>query len=406
MTGPGRRKVLTGGLLALGATAAGAAACTRDAAPGGLAASGDASVARVSAGEATVPFRGPRQAGVTTEPQPYASWLGLDLAEGADLDACRRLLRVLTDDADRLMAARPPLTDLEPEVAQVPSNLTVTVGVGPGFLAAAGRQERAPSWLAPLPHFPIDRLDDRWRQTDLVIQVCADSPTSVAHAQRRLVVGADPLVRPVWVQRGFRDPLTGGSTGRPFRNLFGQVDGTVQPATDGSADDLLWLGADAPEGWAGGTAMVLRRIAMDLDAWDRADRTARENAVGRRLSNGAPLTGKVASDPPDLDARDALGFPVIDPASHVRRAMPAEPHENILRRPYSYDDPPPAGRRSDSGLVFVAFQADPIRQFVPIQRRLAEADLLNLWTTPVGSAVYGVLPGARDGEHLGQALLG
>jgi dye decolorizing peroxidase len=151
---------------------------------------------------------------------------------------------------------------------------------------------------------------------------------------------------------------------------------------------------------------VLRRIAMDLDAWDRADRTARENAVGRRLSNGAPLTGKVASDPPDLDARDALGFPVIDPASHVRRAMPAEPHENILRRPYSYDDPPPAGRRSDSGLVFVAFQADPIRQFVPIQRRLAEADLLNLWTTPVGSAVYGVLPGARDGEHLGQALLG
>ena len=36
--------------------------------------------------------------------------------------------------------------------------------------------------------------------------------------------------------------------------------------------------------------------------------------------------------------------------------------------------------------------------------RLAELDLLNLWTTPIGSAVFAVLPGAQEGEVLGQAL--
>jgi dye decolorizing peroxidase len=227
----------------------------------------------------------------------------------------------------------------------------------------------------------------------------------VAHAHRRLIVGAQPIVRTAWVQRGFREPLTKQAPGMPFRNLFGQVDGTVQPSTSGADDALIWLGSEAPRGLRNGTSMVIRRIAMKLDAWDRADRMAREHAVGRRLSDGAPLTGQAETDPPDLLAKDELGFPVIDPASHVRRAMPAEPHERILRRPYSYDDVPAGGADSDSGLVFVAFQADPVRQYLPIQRRLAEADLLNIWTVPVGSGVYAVLPGAREGEILGQALL-
>jgi dye decolorizing peroxidase len=48
---------------------------------------------------------------------------------------------------------------------------------------------------------------------------------------------------------------------------------------------------------------------------------------------------------------------------------------------------------------------DPVRQFVPVQQRLAELDLLNIWTTPVGSGVWAVLPGAGPGEMLGGALL-
>lgn len=354
---------------------------------------------------ATVAFRGPRQPGVVTSPPPFAAFVGLDLAPGADADACRRLLAVLTDDIERLMRAQPPVTDQEPELASVPAHLTVTLGVGPGFFDAAGLASRCPPWLAPLPGFSVDRLEPRWRQTDLVLQVCADSPVAVSHAARRLQVGAAPMAVPVWTQVGFREPLTATRPGLPFRNLFGQVDGTSQPALDGSDDAVIWIGAEGRRsGLQNGTSLVLRRIRMDMDRWDRADRAARENAVGRRLSDGAPVTGGGSVD---LSATDELGFTVVDQAAHVRRAMPAagQPHERILRRPYSYDDASVAGGQRDSGLLFASFQADPVAQFVPIQRRLAEADLLNLWTVPVGSAVYAVLPGALPGEVLGHTLL-
>ena len=60
----------------------------------------------------------------------------------------------------------------------------------------------------------------------------------------------------------------------------------------------------------------------------------------------------------------------------------------------------------EAGLLFAAFQADPVRQFVPMQQRLATGDLLNFWTTPIGSAVFAILPGPAEGEILGQALVG
>jgi len=407
MEGLDRRSVLRTGLLAGGVGVA-AVAATHQArgTPGPV--QREAGAEAVSKRPDTLPFRGPRQAGITDEPQPFAAFVGLDLPEGSDKGTCRRLLRVWTDDIERLMAARGPLTDLEPELAAVASRLSVTVAVGPGFYDATGLAAARPSWLAPLPRFDIDRFESDWPQTDVLLQIRADSPVSVAHAQRRLVVGAESLAVQRWVQRGFREPLTANRPGMPFRNLFGQVDGTVQPAVDGSEDGLVWIGAGdtaAPRGLDGGTSLVIRRIAMNMDTWDEVDRVARENAVGRRLASGAPLTGRGETDLPDLAATDELGFPLIDPTSHLRRAMPTSPRERILRAPYSYDDAPAPGRRSNSGLVFVAYQADPVRQFLPIQQRLAEADLLNIWTRPISSGVYAVLPGARQGEDLGAALL-
>ncbi len=50
--------------------------------------------------------------------------------------------------------------------------------------------------------------------------------------------------------------------------------------------------------------------------------------------------------------------------------------------------------------------ADPTAQFVPIQERLAQADVLNVWTTPIGSALFAVPGGVQDGQYIGQALLG
>ncbi|HET7762993.1 MAG TPA: Dyp-type peroxidase [Phycicoccus sp.] len=395
---PGRRAVLFSGLLCAGAGVAAGAAGAAAAAGGGTPPPTDR---RLEAARAVArPFRGPHQAGILEPPPPHAAFVALDLVPGADRDAVRRLLAVWTDDVERLMAGRAPLTDLEPELAAVPASLTVTVAVGPRVVAAAGAE--APAWLAPLPAFPaIDRLEERWSGGDLLLQVCADSPTTVAHAHRRLVTAAAGLATTRWVQRGFREPFEG--PGVPMRNLFGQVDGTVQPDVAGTDAHLLWAGGEAPAWLRGGSSVVVRRIAMGLDAWDRVDRASRENAIGRRLDTGAPVTGGGVHTAPDLEATDELGFHVVDDGAHLRRAHAGAPHERFLRRPYSYDDG--SGGGAGTGLVFVAYQADPLRQYVPVQARLAELDLLNLWTTPVGSALFAVLPGARDGEILGEALV-
>ena len=397
----GRRSVLLSGLAGAGlaataaiATAAsgGPSASATSAVPPGTRATGPDAVAR--------PFRGAHQAGILEAPPAYATFVALDLVDGADADVVRRLLTVWTDDIERLMAGRGTLTDQEPELASVTAELTVTVGVGRRVVEVVGAQ--VPAWLAPLPAFSIDRLQPRWSGGDLLLQICATSPTTVAHAQRRLLAGAAGLAAVRWVQRGFREPHEG--PGVPMRNLFGQVDGTVQPDVAGLDADLLWSADAGPTWLRGGSSVVVRRIEMDLDGWDRVDRLSRENSIGRRLATGAPVTGGGLDTAPDLEAVDGLGFHVVDDAAHIRRAHASAPHERFLRRPYSYDDAPDAGSTSSSGLVFVAYQADPVRQFVPVQARLAELDLLNLWTTPIGSAVFAVLPGAQEGEVLGQAL--
>jgi dye decolorizing peroxidase len=424
--GPGRRAVLLSGLGGIGvlAGAAGLGACTSagtagasgaSAGAGAGAGAGSGSAAdtlRDASGHARArAFRGERQAGIIETPQTYAVFLAVDLPADADADSVRRLLTIWTDDAEKLMSGQGTLADLEPELAAVPAGITVTIGVGrrvPELTGAA-----VPSWLAPLPAYKIDKLQDRWSGGDLFVQVCANSPTTVAHAVRRMLTNMGSLGRVRWQQRGFREPFEG--PGIPMRNLFGQVDGTVQPDVTGAESAMLWIGSAGPAWLSGGSTVVVRRIAMDMDVWDRVDRESRENAIGRHLGSGAPLTSP--ADAPstaaaDLDAKTPLGFHVIDDGSHLRRAR-GDNKEKILRRPYSYDDAPEVdpttGRMSglsNTGLIFVAYQADPMTQFAPMQARLAEKDLLNLWTTPIGSAVFAILPGAKDGEILGQALFG
>lgn len=399
MTGRIGRRALVASIGGL----AGSAALTGCVSRGEPSATGatDAGAAAIEPAVRVRPFHGRRQAGVDDVPQAFLTMVALDLTPGADRETLRRLMAVWTDDIGRLMEGRGALTDQEPELAARPASLTVTVGWGPGAFAAAG--VTPPPWLGPLPAFSIDALENRWSDGDLVLQVCADSPVVVAHAVRKLVTGAAPMATQRWVQRGFREPLMDSGSER-MRNLMGQIDGTVNPSSREPEDEpLIW---DDGSIWqANATALVVRRITMDLDRWDRADRRSREHTIGRRLSDGAPLTGGTEHSPPDLSALADDGFPVIDTFSHMRRSMPQTPHERFLRRPYNYDDPPGDSAVSDSGLIFIAFCADPVRQFVPVQERLAEADLLNLYTTPVGSAVFAVLPGCAEDEILAGPLL-
>ena len=135
------------------------------------------------------------------------------------------------------------------------------------------------------------------------------------------------------------------------------------------------------------------------------DRPGREQSVGRRLDTGAPLTGEREHDEPDFAARTAAGFPVIGEFSHLRRARSDDPRERIFRRGDNYDEGPPGASVSDAGLLFASYQADVDRQFVPLQRRLDELDLLNRWTTPIGSAVFAVPPGCEEGGYVGETLV-
>ncbi len=182
-----------------------------------------------------------------------------------------------------------------------------------------------------------------------------------------------------------------------MRNLFGQLDGTGNPRGD-MLERALWGGENLEPWVPGGTSLVLRRIEMDLDAWDQVDRPGRDFTLGRRQDTGAPLTGSHEFDAPDLRATDELGLPVISPDSHVARSQPREADEIILRRGYNYLEP------DSAGLLFASYQCDPGRQFLPIQRRLAKADMLNEWTTAIGSAVYAILPGCAEGSYLGREL--
>ncbi len=379
------------GLVGYGLGRTGSPAGTGAAAPG---ATGAAWADRVE------PFHGAHQAGVTTEPQAHATFLAVDLVPGQRAHGLRRLLRQWSDDASRLHRGLPTLADPQPDLAAPPARLTVTVGLGRSALAAAGLEAQAPGWLRDLPPFAVDRLEARWSGGDVLAQVCGDDPITVAHAVRALLVDATGIARIRWQQRGFRRPATSAAT---MRNLMGQVDGTVQPGPDSHAE-LVWAGTEVPEWLRGGTSLVLRRIAMHLDTWDELDPSAKEQVIGRRLDTGAPLTGAREQDAADLHATTA-GLPVIPAFAHIRHAAPVEVRERILRRPYNYDETPKGSGTADAGLLFAAFQRDPVTQFVPIQRRLDSADLLNVWTTPVGSAVFAVLPGVAEGGWLGQALL-
>ncbi|SEG78083.1 dye decolorizing peroxidase [Nonomuraea solani] len=333
------------------------------------------------------PFHGTHQAGVATALQAHAVFLGFDLRRGTRKEAIVRLLQLLTDDAARLTQGRPALADTEPELAATPARLTVTFGFGPGLFEAAG----VDSPVAPLPAFRTDRLEQRWSGGDLLVQVCADDALTVAHAVRMIVKDTRSFARVRWTQRGFH------SGNR--RNLMGQLEGTVNPV---DLDRAVWIGQGALRG---GTTMVLRRIRMRLETWDAADRVAREFTIGRRLDTGAPLTGTAERDTPDYERKNRLGFPVISEFAHIRRAHVADPGQRILRRPYNYDEGLTADGESDSGLLFASYQADIARQFVPIQRLLAEGDLLNEWITAIGSAVFAIPPGCAPGGWIGETLL-
>jgi dye decolorizing peroxidase len=185
---------------------------------------------------------------------------------------------------------------------------------------------------------------------------------------------------------------------------MGQVDGTANPklGTD-DFDQVVWI-EGGPAWVQGGTQLVFRRIAMQLNTWDQLGAPAKEEVIGRKLSSGAPLTGENEQDVPDFAARHPNGLTVIPDFAHIRRASPQNVNDRMFRRPFSYEAAPASDGTPDVGLLWTAYQRDMTKQFIPVQRRLDELDLLNQWTVPIGSAVFAIAGGVSRGEVIAQAL--
>ena len=351
----------------------------------------------------TYPAHGEHQAGITTPKPAVGELVAFDLSATTDRAALARLMRVWSADIAALAAGRPAPGDSAPDLAQAGVSLTILVGLGPRVFELDWLAARRPGGFQEIPPMAHDQLQGRWSGGDLLAWVSADDATSVAHAVRRLAADAAPFATRRWTQHGSWRPVDASGNAVTGRNLFGQVDGTGNPA-----DDALAAAVFSDDGWlTGGTQLVVRRIEMNLDTWDEATRDRQEQSVGRRLGTGAPLTGELEHDAPDFEAV-ADGVPVIAADAHARVAHPSQNSgRTMLRRGlnYTHDEWIDGAPRPSAGLIFTSFQADIAEQFIPVQRRLDQGDALNEWTTAIGSAVFVIPPGFGPDSYLAKGLL-
>jgi deferrochelatase/peroxidase EfeB len=242
------------------------------------------------------------------------------------------------------------------------------------------------------------------------VQACCNDPQVAYHAIRNLTRIGRGRVTLRWVQQGFgRTSSTAAGQETP-RNLMGFKDGTnnlVAGAPD--FDRAVWVGQDADPSWMrNGSYLVVRRIRMHIEVWDRNSLTDQEQTFGRSRSSGAPLGQRLEHDPIDLHARGADGMPLVPRDAHVRLANQKARGMSILRRGYSFTDGIDTRTgQLDAGLFFLAYQADPHAQFVPLQSALAHGDALNEYIQHVGSALFAIPPGVSDRNgFVGETLLG
>ncbi|BDC41346.1 iron uptake transporter deferrochelatase/peroxidase subunit [Paraburkholderia terrae] len=374
------------------------------------------------------PFYGAHQGGGVTPQQSHSYVAAFDLKTDKREEVIA-LLREWSQAAARMTQGKPagsletaddkPAADSADVLGLGASSLTITFGFGPGLFTSRDGKDRyglaskRPAALVDLPRFNGDQLIAEKTGGDLFVQACANDAQVAFHAVRQLARMGYGAIQMRWGQAGFLS----GPKGQTPRNLMGFKDGTNNPSTAKPPlmNQFVWASAaDAP--WMqGGTYTVVRRIRITLEHWDQMELGFQEQVFGRHKYSGAPIGQKNEFDAVDLKAADKDGNPVIPDNSHVRLSNQANnAGAQILRRSYSYNDGtnfyierwPPWRQETeyDAGLIFIAHQADPRTGFIPINEKLSKFDVMNQFTTHIGSAIFAVPPGAREGSYVGAGL--
>lgn len=353
-----------------------------------------------------IPFYGKRQSGITTPIQRQVYFAVLDLATG-DLETIRGIFKSWTTYIARMMQGElveayksntmlPP-TDTGEAVGMGTERLTITVGISPTFLDKLKLSSKKLPELEDLPKFARDQLQEAFTGGDICIQACAEDAQVAFHAVRNLLRKGREHLTLKWSQTGYAAITSQGSTPR---NLFGFKDGTANVTSQDDFDRVIWCDQD---NWMkNGTYLIVRRVQMHLETWDRTSLKEQENTFGRHRDSGAPLGAVDEFDPVDLELKDDKGNLVIPEDCHVRLAK--EVGEEIYRRAFSYANGiDPRTGQFDAGLLFISFQKDP-QQFIKVQKNLGTKDKLNEYITHVGSGLFAILPGVEEGGYLGQSL--
>ena len=370
----------------------------------------------------TYPFYGRHQAGILTPVQDRLHFAAFDMLPGATRADLESLLADWTTAAAQLARGKEigegavdgsplaPPDDTGEAQGLGAAGLTLTFGFGPTLFADESGVDRfgiaasKPTELETLPRFSGDALVPGSTGGDLCIQACSDDPQVAVHAIRNLSRIAFGRAALRWSQLGFGRTSSTSTSQVTARNLMGFKDGTANiKAEDPKAPQDVWV-AEGPDWMVGGSYLVVRKIRMLIESWDRTRLEEQERVIGRDKGEGAPLSGGTEFTPFDFSATGPTGVKKVDLRAHTRRAHPDFNNGiRLLRRGYNYTDGNDELGRLDAGLFFISYQSAP-EHFIAVQRSLAGVDALDEYIKHVGSALFAVPPGIRPGQSIGDAL--
>ncbi|MDU7692639.1 MAG: iron uptake transporter deferrochelatase/peroxidase subunit [Helicobacter sp.] len=343
-----------------------------------------------------IPFFGVHQAGITTPQQKAVYFISLDL-DTDDINEVKQIFKTWTKYGLNLTQGKfvapygsnphVPARDTGEAQDLDASDLTLTFGVSKSFFKKLKIEKLIPDDFTDLPHFPGDQLKPDWTGGDICIQACANDLQVAFHAVRNLVRAVRPYINMRWSQSGFNT-----HSGNTPRNLFGFRDGTAN-REEKNVKEVIWQ--DSNNWLKDGTYLVVRRIQMFLETWDRTSLGEQENTFGRHKSSGAPFGKKKEFDKLNPDA--------MPEDSHVFLAHSAG--VEMLRRSFSYASG--IDHKTgyfDTGLLFISFQKDPV-QFIAVQESLGSIDKMNEYIKHVGSGLFACFGGIKNSkDYIGSAL--